>query len=125
MPPAALDLGVLQRFELPRRRFDAGERIFLEDQAGDCMYVVRSGLVDVITFGNVLETIGPGGFFGELALIDGGPRSAAALAAEPTELAVIDAAAFDRLLREEPNFALAIMRLLAARLRRLHPARCV
>ena len=44
------------------------------------MYVVRSGAVDVITFGKVLERIGPGGMFGEMALIDDAPRAAAALA---------------------------------------------
>jgi CRP/FNR family transcriptional regulator, cyclic AMP receptor protein len=55
-------------------------------------------------------------------LIDAGPRSAAALAAEATEVAVIDRTAFHAILREEPEFALAIMRLLAARIRRLDAA---
>jgi CRP/FNR family transcriptional regulator, cyclic AMP receptor protein len=122
MSQAAFDLDLLARRSLPSRRFDAGERIFLEDDAGDCMYVVRSGRVDVITFGHVLETIGPGGAFGEMALIDAGARSAAALAAEATEVAVIDRTAFEALLRDEPGFALAIMRLLAGRIRRIDAA---
>jgi CRP/FNR family transcriptional regulator, cyclic AMP receptor protein len=122
MSQTALDLDLLTRRGLPLRRFDAGERIFLEDDAGDCMYVVRTGRVDVITFGTVLETLGPGGIFGEMALIDAGARSAAALAGEATEVAVIDRTAFDAILREEPEFALAIMRLLAARIRRLDAA---
>ena len=113
------DHACLTRRNVPVRRFDAGERIFLEDDAADCMYLVRSGTVDVITFGNVLESVGPGGIFGEMALIDGGPRSAAALAAEATEVALIDKETFHALLREEPAFALAIMRLLTKRIRRM------
>lgn len=119
MTQETIDLSCLDRRNVPLRRLDAGERIFLEDDAGDCMFAVRSGKVDVITFGSVLDSVGPGGVFGEMALIDGGPRSAAALAAEPTEVAVIDRAMFETLVREEPDFALAIMRLLTGRFRRL------
>jgi len=119
MTQSLFDLGCLDRRNVPVRRFDPGERIFLEDDVGDCMYVVRSGRVDVITFGTVLESVGPGGFFGEMALIDGGARSAAALAAESTEAAVIDKETFQALVSEEPAFALAIMRLLAERIRRI------
>lgn len=113
------DHACLTRRNVPVRRFDAGERIFLEDDAADCMYLVRSGTVDVITFGTVLESVGPGGMFGEMALIDGGPRSAAALAAEATEVALIDKETFHALLREEPAFALEVMRVLAQRIRRM------
>jgi CRP-like cAMP-binding protein len=123
MTQDAIDLGCLDRRNVPLRRLEAGERVFLEDDAGDCMFVVRSGKVDVITFGNVLESVGPGGVFGEMALIDGGPRSAAALAAEATEVAVIDKAIFETLVREEPTFALAIMRLLVGRIRRMGRSR--
>lgn len=108
---------------VPLRRFDAGERIFLEDDPADCMYVVRSGKVDVITFGNILETVGAGGIFGELALIDDGPRSAAALASEASEIAVIDRPTFHALVREEADFALHVMQVLVARIRHLGSAR--
>jgi CRP-like cAMP-binding protein len=104
---------------VPIQHFDAGEKIFLEDDSGGCMYVVQSGKVDVITFGSVLETVGPGGMFGEMALIDDGPRSAAALANEATEAAAIDKAMFVQLVREEPEFALHVMRLLTERIRRI------
>ena len=123
MADSPVDFAFLTRREIPSRRFDAGERIFLEDDRGDCMYVVRTGKVDVITFGAVLESVGPGGIFGEMALIDDGPRSAAALAAEPTEVTVIDKAMFHTLIRQEPEFALKIMQLLTERIRRLGPAR--
>jgi CRP-like cAMP-binding protein len=119
MAQLPIDLADLTRRGIPSRRLDPGERIFLEDDAGDCMYVVRTGRVDVITFGTVLESVGPGGIFGEMALIDGGPRSAAALAAEASEVAVIDKETFYSLIREEPTFALAIMQVLAGRMRRM------
>jgi CRP/FNR family cyclic AMP-dependent transcriptional regulator len=123
MAQLPFDLDDLMRRGAQLRCFDAGERIFLEDEAGDCMYVVRGGQVDVITFGTVLDHVGPGGIFGEMAVIDGGPRSAAALAAEPTEVAAIDRETFHALVREQPLFALAIMRLLTERIRRLGQSR--
>jgi CRP-like cAMP-binding protein len=109
---------MLTRRGIPSRHFDAGERIFLEQDSGTAMYVVRSGAVDVITFGKVLERIGPGGVFGELALIDDAPRAAAALASTATEVAVIDKPTFMTLIAEEPEFALQIMKLMAERVRR-------
>jgi CRP-like cAMP-binding protein len=123
MSQAPIDFDLLSRRGVPLRRFDAGERIFLEEDSGDCMYVVLSGMVDVITFGTVLETVGPGGMFGEMAVIDEGPRSAAAMAKEATEVAVIDKATFLAILREEPEFVLRIMQLLSGRIRRLGRAR--
>jgi CRP-like cAMP-binding protein len=65
-----------------------------------------------------LETVEPNGVFGEMALIDGSPRSATAVAREPTELAVIDERAFLYLVEKHPRFALDLMRGLARRLRR-------
>jgi CRP-like cAMP-binding protein len=120
---APFDFGWLVNRGVRFRRFDAGERIFLEQDSGDCLYVVHTGRVDVITFGTVLESVGPEGIFGEMALIDGGPRSAAAMASEATEVAVVDKSAFLALVREEPEFALRIMRLLAQRIRRMGAAR--
>ncbi len=81
---------------------------------------MRSGRVDVITYGTVLENVHPGGMFGEMALIDDGDRSAAAMAAEPTEAIAIDKPLFLRLVREDHNFALSVMRVLAARIRRMN-----
>ncbi len=123
MTEAPFDFSCLTRRGVPIQKFDAGEKIFLEDDSGGCMYVVQSGKVDVITFGSVLETVGPGGMFGEMALIDDGPRSAAALANEATEASAIDKAMFVQLVREEPEFALHVMRLLTERIRRIAQSR--
>ncbi|MGQ0455464.1 MAG: cyclic nucleotide-binding domain-containing protein [Hyphomicrobium sp.] len=117
---APIDFSKLDAMGAPRRRLDAGEKVFLETDAGDVMYVVRSGRVDIITYGAVLENVRAGGMFGEIALIDGGPRSAAAMAAEPTEVVAINRATFLALIRDEPEFALRVMGVLATRLRRMN-----
>lgn len=114
------DFSMLDQIGAPYRYFDAGEKIFLEDDAADTMYMVRSGRVDVITYGMVLENVRPGGIFGEMALIDNGRRSAAAMAAEPTEVVAIDKRAFLAIIRNDPQFALRVMSLLANRLRRMN-----
>ena len=115
-----LDFSLLTRAGFPLQRFAAGEKIFVEDDEGSAMYVVRSGRVNIVTYGTVLESVGPNGMFGEMALIDGSPRSATAVACEACEVAPIDKAAFAHLVRQDPEFALSIMRLLAQRIRQMN-----
>ena len=115
-----IDFQKLDAMGAPTLRIDAGEKVFLETDAGDVMYVVRSGRVDIITYGIVLENVRAGGMFGEMALIDGGERSAAAMAAEPTEVIAIDRTTFLALIRDDPEFALRVMSVLAGRIRRLN-----
>jgi len=112
------DVGAISRLGVPKKRFEAGDRIFLEDDVGDAMYVVLSGAVEVIGFGRVLELVSAGGVFGEMAVINDTPRSAAALASKPTEVAVIDKATFLLLAAEEPEFALSVMQLMTERVRK-------
>ena len=103
------DFSILDQIGAPYRFFEAGEKIFLEDDAADAMYMVRSGRVDVITYGTVLENVRAGGIFGELALIDDGRRSAAAMATEPTEVVQIDKQTFLAVIRNDPEFALRVI----------------
>lgn len=113
-----LDLAWLTARGAPVRTLDAGEPVFFEHQVGEEMFAVVSGRIDIITYGRILESVGPGGIFGEMALIDDGPRSAAALAFEPSIVHVISRALFQTLVREEPRFALHVMGVLATRVRR-------
>ena len=57
--------------------FDAGQTIFEAGEQGIHAYVVRSGSVDIVINGRVVESVGPNGIFGELALLDGGNDGAA------------------------------------------------
>jgi CRP/FNR family cyclic AMP-dependent transcriptional regulator len=118
MAQAPFDFDLLARGGFPLQRFEASTKIFVQDDPGKCMYVVRSGMVGIVAGGTVLENIGPNGTFGEMALIDGAPRSATAVAREVTEVAVIDEKAFLYLVEKNPAFALDLLRRLTARLRR-------
>lgn len=99
------------------RDFAPGETVFLEGDQGNLMYVVLEGSVRLAVTGRTLEKVGPGGVFGEMALIDSAPRSATATALTACRLAPVAAARFRALVREDPEFGLEIMRVMAARLR--------
>jgi CRP-like cAMP-binding protein len=100
------------------RSFEAGQPIFSEGQPGDAMYAVVEGEVQIVLRGQVLETIGEGGIFGELALLDDQPRSASAIAGSNCKVAVIDPKRFGVLVQQAPYFAIEVMRVMAERLRR-------
>lgn len=99
------------------KAYPHGGVVFVKDDAADCAYVVKSGAVEIREAGRALERIGPGEIFGEVAMIDEGPRSASAVAVGPTELHVLDPVSFDRMVRGDPDFAVALMRDMARRLR--------
>lgn len=101
------------------RSIEAGQPIFAEGQPGDVMYAVVEGEVNIVRKGQVLETIGEGGIFGELALLDERPRSASAIAASANcKVAVIDLKRFSMLVQQTPYFAVEVMRVMAERMRR-------
>ena len=100
------------------RSFAAGQAVFSEGEAGDAMYAVVEGEVQVVLRGQVLETVGEGGIFGELALLDDRPRSASAVAGTCCRVAVIDLKRFGVLVQQSPFFAVEVMRVMAERLRR-------
>lgn len=118
MNEPVIDLGFLTQTNAQSKRFDAGDKIFLQGDSGDCMYVVKSGRVSIQAAGMVLDNIEASGVFGEMSLIDGSPRSATAIAAEVSEVVPIDRGAFQELVRHDPEFALRLMRLMADRIRR-------
>jgi CRP-like cAMP-binding protein len=120
MAENAFDFEALVSGGYPLQQFEPDQRIFTQDDEGGAMYVVRSGKVAIMAGGAVLESIGPNGIFGEMALIDGSPRSATAITREPTEVAVIDERAFLYLVERNPGFALDLLRRLAKRLRRMN-----
>lgn len=114
------DLSLLERFAVPRKQFVEGDKIFHEEDPGREMFLVITGRVNIVAYGTILEAVRPNGIFGEMSLIEEAPRSAAAVAMEPTELAVINEATFLRLVSEEPAFSLFVMRRLAHRIRRMN-----
>ncbi len=104
----------------PTTTFAPGEVIFREGDKADKMYVVLSGEVEVHLQGTVIDTLAQGATFGEMALIDGSPRSATVVAKTSSAVAAINEKTFVLLVDEMPYFALSTMRNLVDRLRRMN-----
>lgn len=117
-------LGIVAAALRPRR-FRRGETIFHAGDPGDALFVVASGQVKITIPPDdgsepaILTTIGPGGFFGELALLDGARRSATAVALDAVTTEVLRRDAFDRLVDEQPPLRRALLAALAGEVRRL------
>jgi CRP-like cAMP-binding protein len=105
-----------------QRGYRRGEIVFSAGDAGDALYGIISGRIRISTgsadgreiFLNIME---PGDTFGEIALLDGGTRTATATAIEPAELVSIRREPLFRLLEGEPKAALELLRLCGERLR--------
>jgi CRP-like cAMP-binding protein len=98
------------------RQVQSGSVIFEAGAAGDEMYGVIDGKVELRFPDGRVISIGPDETFGELAIINSSPRTATAVATEDTNLAVIDKPRFLFLVGETPNFALQVMSSMAERL---------
>ena len=118
---AAEDLVALAA-DLQRRRYGKGQFIFQQGDPGLCLYLVESGKVKIASFssegkGLVLNLLGPGNFFGELALLDGEPRSADAVAQEPCQLLLLQRDDFMHFLEARPHVAIKLLATVSRRLR--------
>jgi CRP/FNR family cyclic AMP-dependent transcriptional regulator len=108
---------------LRRRTFRRNEVIVHRGDPAGAVHVIRSGRVKVTLPSEegdetVLALFGPGACFGEIAALDGGPRSATITAVEPTETLALLREDLLSFARDNPNFALTLITTLAARLRR-------
>lgn len=107
------------------RRFGAGQVIFHLGDPGGLLYILSRGKVKIsytTPEGQevVLAILGPGDFFGELALLDDSPRSATAESLEPTETLTLHRDDFIHYITENPAFALHVLQTLAQHIRRLN-----
>jgi len=111
----------LTRDVLERQSFSTGEFIFKKDEPPRAVYLIQAGLVDILVGEGekttVLETLGAGDLLGEMALVDGHPRSATAQAKQPTNLVVITAMEFSKRLEKSDPFVRSMVRVLTKRLR--------
>lgn len=99
--------------------YTAGQIIFKQGEHGHRMYMVQSGEVDIVYLDTVLETVGPGGIIGEMALIDHSPRTASAIARTDCRVQPINEKRFHYMVQAAPDFALRVMQTMAERLRRM------
>jgi CRP-like cAMP-binding protein len=103
--------------------YNPGRVIVMRGAAAKALYVIVDGRAKIVK-GKIVTAraeaeLGPGDFFGELALLDGGRRAATVVAATPMRAIRIQRSAFWRLLREEPEIALKILQGMAGRTRKL------
>jgi CRP/FNR family transcriptional regulator, cyclic AMP receptor protein len=103
--------------------FDSGDIVFKEGEKGDLMYVLLEGAVELKmkvergeTVLKIVDT--PNDFFGEMALLDERPRSATAIAVKKTKVLAVDGPTFESMILANGKFALKIIKVLAARIRR-------
>ena len=99
-----------------RRSFPAGAPIVSKDEIGGGLFIILSGSATVQAGGKT-HTLGPGQFFGEMALLAGKPRSATVTAAEPVEAMTLETMYFKPFLIKNPSVAVTILGVVAERLR--------
>ena len=97
--------------------FTAGSIVFNKGDPGDCMYVVQSGVIEMVIGECVVEVCAANEAIGFMSVIDDAPRSSTARVREACELSVIDRRKFRFMVDEVPNFALYIMGAMARRIR--------
>lgn len=130
---AALDAGVLEELAhaVEERALSAGDRVFEEGEPGDTLYAIAEGMVRIEkrivaseAASKTLSLLTQGELFGEMSVIDSQPRSASAVAAEPTRLFCISRSAFEALLARNPRPAVgllfSVMRAMNERVRRIN-----
>jgi flavin reductase (DIM6/NTAB) family NADH-FMN oxidoreductase RutF len=114
LPPEILDMITSGGVE---RTFEAGEFVVHEGDPGDELFVILDGEARVERKGSPLATFGPGEFFGEVAVIDGRPRSADVVAASPLRALAVSRELVRSTIEREPRAAWAMLEVLAGRLR--------
>jgi CRP-like cAMP-binding protein len=96
--------------------FPAGSVVFSEGDTGNCVYVVQSGVVEILTDDKVADVCGVNDALGFMTVIDGGKHTATARVREAAELSIIDERKFRFMIDEVPNFAYYIMQAMAHRI---------
>ena len=110
-------------FEQHVRFFDQGAVIFRENDEGTDMYIIIQGVVEIrkatgSSSSKVLTTLQKGDMFGEMAIIEKQPRSASAVAVQPTRVLVLNDKLYDKMVGTNPDFARKMNKVLSERIRR-------
>lgn len=95
----------------------AGATVFEKGEPGTCMYVVQSGVIEMVIGDKVIETCGANEAIGFMSIVDGAPRSSTARVKEACEVSLIDQRRFRFMVDEVPNFAQYVMGAMARRIR--------
>lgn len=95
----------------------AGSVVFNKGDPGTCMYIVQSGVIEMLIGDKVVEVCGPNEAIGFMSMVDGASRSSTARVKEACDLSLLDQRRFRFMVDEVPNFALYIMGAMARRIR--------
>jgi CRP/FNR family cyclic AMP-dependent transcriptional regulator len=98
-------------------KYESGDVIVRKGEAGVGFYLIVDGTVEVRADGRLLSKLGPGQFFGEMALLDGQPRSADVVATEPSRCLAMSSWSFNGIVSEHPKIALKMLQEFVRRLR--------
>src|SRR4051794_40711336 len=102
------------------REYPPGEVLFREGEAGEVMFVIQAGAVRISKAiggeDKVLAVLGPGEFLGEMAILNGRPRTATATVVEPARCLVIEAKTLEQMVARNAEIALRLIKKLAKRL---------
>jgi CRP-like cAMP-binding protein len=101
--------------------FPSGASLVREGEPGDSFLIIRNGRATVEQGGRTLRELGAGDFLGEIALIDGGSRTASVTAVQPIDALIIDRQGFSRLMNEFPVIRFDLVNALTQRLRERRP----
>lgn len=112
---------------LDRKVFPTGETIFRDGDSGSRAYIVQSGSVDIVKEIDgediVVGTVGPGGIFGEMALIDDEPRMASAVVSDTCVCIIITSTVFQKKLNGLDPFLGGVLRVLVGNIRSIQSAK--
>ena len=97
--------------------FPSGKELCREGQSGGDFFVILSGSAVVTRAGTEINRLGPDDFFGEIALLDHGPRTATVVTTSPTRCLVLGPRQFHSVLHQQAGIATAVLAAVAARLR--------
>jgi len=117
MADTPIDFGILAGAGAPVHEYKAGDVIFRVGDPATELFIIKSGSVEIQLGNRLLGTLSERDIFGEMALIDPGPRSATAVAATDAVIVPVGEKQFLFLVSRTPYFALNVMRVLVRRLR--------
>jgi CRP/FNR family cyclic AMP-dependent transcriptional regulator len=99
------------------RQLGEGSLLAEEGKPGDNFFVLVEGMARVVRGKKTVAQLRPGDWFGEISLIDGGPRTASVVAETPVEVMILSRKPFTSMLQREPSIVLKMLEELARRLR--------
>lgn len=115
-------LDVLEHFRNARvtKTLSPGKELFRAGDPPDFLYVLMEGQANIMVGNTIVEIAARGALIGEMALIDGRPRSATVVARTLCKVVPIDITHFDLLVQETPGFSRFVMKAMAERMRRMN-----